>query len=158
MNKELLCELFDYKNGELYWKSNRGKVKAGSIAGRLATGTYKQVKINYQSYLNHRLIFLMHHGYMPDYVDHINGNKTDNRIENLREATKNQNQHNRKISTNSKSGVKGVFWHKRDKKWQVHIGTDSKLKYFGSFTDLELAKLVATEARNKYHGEYANHG
>jgi len=65
------------------------------------------------------LIFLYHHGYLPKFVDHIDGNKKNNRIENLREATKSQNAMNQKVSTRNTSGIKGVMWHKRDKKWFV---------------------------------------
>ena len=69
-----------------------------------------------------------------------------------------KNGKNRKTPKNNTSGVKGVSWHKRSKKWVVSIGVNWKRKALGYFDDLDLAELVSIEARNKYHGEFANHG
>jgi len=110
------------------------------------------------SYCTHKVIFCMHNGFMPDMVDHINSNKLDNRIENLRLADKVTNGYNRGVQRNSKSGIKNVSWAKKANKWVVQITKDKKPAYCGYFEDLELAELVATEARSKFHGEYANHG
>jgi len=99
----------------------------------------------------------MQHGYLPKVVDHINGNTQDNRIENLRAATYTENQRNSRINKNSSSGVKNVVWHKQRQKWSVRILVNKKTKSFGLYDDIELADLVAQEARNKYFGSFARH-
>lgn len=97
----------------------------------------------------------MFHGYLPKSVDHIDGDRTNNRIENLRSVTHAQNSLNRKTPTNNKSGFKNVYWDKMFKKWVVNLNVNKKKIIIGKFDDLELAGLVAEEARDKYHGEYA---
>ena len=158
MNQKLLHELFEYYSGALYWKVAPSiRVKVGNIAGTLTSNGYWRVKINRKMYLNHRLIFLMHHGFLSKFIDHIDNNPTNNQIVNLREATIQQNSHNAKLKITNKSGIKGVSWCKRDKKWIVQIQINSKKKRIGGFDNLELADLVAQEARNKYHKGFARH-
>jgi len=111
-----------------------------------------------QNYKLHRIIFLYHKGYMPKLIDHINGDRYDNRIENLREANTYQNRQNSRIYSTSKSGVKNVYWCKRTNKWRVSFSINGKRKTFGSYVDLEEAKQVATSMRNKYFKDFANHG
>ncbi len=100
----------------------------------------------------------MHYGYLPNYIDHINNISTDNRIENLREANKSENNYNSKLRITNVSGAKNVCWNKKQKKWIVSLGVNNQIKYFGSFNDFELADLVAIEARSKYHKQFANNG
>jgi hypothetical protein len=90
-------------------------------------------------------------------VDHIDGNPSNNRIENLRGATNAQNLQNAKIHQNNTSGIKNVHFDKQKNRWNVQLRIDKKIKHFGLYKDLELAELVATEARNKYHGDFARH-
>jgi len=159
ITQDYLNQLFEYRDGELYWKIKPStNINIGAKAGHLNPTGYSQTSINNKRYRNHRLIFLMHHGYLPECLDHIDGNPSNNKIENLRAATFTQNQHNRKLGRDNTSGVKGVNWHKATKKWRVTISVNNKHKHFGCFDDLELASLVAQEARNKYHGAFANHG
>jgi len=156
-SKDYLHQIFEYKNGNLFWKIKPAqRVKIGDIAGSISAG-YKQVYINSKPYKLHRIIFVMHYGIAPDQIDHIDGNPLNNKIENLREATNTQNQFNRKVSSNSKTGIKGVRFNKLRNNFYVKISINGKEKYLGSFDDLELASLVAYEARLKYHGEYARH-
>jgi hypothetical protein len=158
ITKEILNFLFDYKNGELYWKfSLSSKSPKGTIAGTIKHDKYRRIGLNKKPYLAHRLIFMMHHGYLPEIVDHIDGNRLNNRIENLREATQSQNCQNQKIPTNNTSGYKNVRWNARKKKWFVNIRVNKKDIHIGYFADIELADLVAQEARNKYHGKFARH-
>lgn len=158
ITKEILNFLFDYKDGELYWKiSLSSKSPKGCIAGTKGKDGYKRIGLNRKKYLNHRFIFLMHHGYLPKIVDHIDGNSENNRIENLRPATVSQNQWNSVKNQKNTSGYKNVTWSAKLKKWQVIVRVYRKDIYIGYFEDLELADLVAQEARNKYHGEFANH-
>jgi hypothetical protein len=155
LTKDYLHTLFEYKDGNLFWKIKRKTVNSGEQAGRVANTGYIHIGVDRSIYAAHRLIFMMFYGYFPKEIDHINGNKADNRIENLREVTKSQNGLNRKLPSHNTSGIKGVVWHKNNKNWMVQLAVNGKNKYFGSFKDLELAELVAIEARDKYHGVYA---
>ena len=159
LSKEMLNKLFEYLDGEIYYKVSRSRNKAGSKAGtyRPHDNAY-QVIINGKHYLTHRIVFMMHNGYLPQFVDHIDRNRSNNKIENLREATLEQNAQNAKIRKDATSGVKGVSWSKVDKAWRVRVQANNQRKDFGGFKDLELAELVAMEARHKYHGVFANNG
>jgi hypothetical protein len=157
LTQELVQSLFEYKDGELYWKVNKGSAKIGDKTGSLHHSGYLCIQINSKTYLAHRVIFLYHHGFLPQYIDHIDGNKSNNKIENLREATIQQNGFNTKLYKTSTSGIKGVDWSKKAKKWQVRVQINNKRKYFGIYENIELAELVAIEARNKYHGNFARH-
>jgi hypothetical protein len=159
LTKKYLHTLFDYKDGNLYWKIKPSKkTKLNSLAGTFDKAGYLQIQINKKTYRAHRLIFLYHHGYLPLYVDHINGVRSNNKIENLREATKSQNSYNSKISIKNKSGFKGVSWVNSCKKWRVRIWVDKKSKSFGLFNDIDYAKFVADAMRYKYHKEFSNNG
>jgi hypothetical protein len=157
VTQEFLMTLFDYANGALVRKISRSRLaKAGDVAGCFDKKLgYHRVLIQGKSYLLHRIIFMHQHGYMPEYVDHINGDATDNRIENLRVATKIENSRNRAKHSNNTSGRKNVSWHKQHNKWSVTISAEGKKKHIGYFEDFELADLVAMEARDKYHGQFA---
>jgi hypothetical protein len=156
LTQEHIKTIFDYKDGELLWKiSNNRKIKIGSIAGSIDSGNYKNIKICGKTYKNHRLIFLMHNGYLPKMIDHIDGNTLNNCIENLREATPRENQQNSKLRKNNTSGYRNVYWSKAAQKWQIYCRVNGKMTYFGLFNDLELANLVAQGVRNKYFGKYA---
>jgi len=159
LTQEDVKSLFEYKEGKLFWKMDRarGKVKAGSEAGCLSSHGYKRLMIGYKEIPSHRIVYLWHHGYMPKVVDHIDSNPLNNKIENLREATAQTNQYNRKLSKNNSSGCKNVSWHEKQKRWQVHI-KHNKTTHCWYVEDFELAELVAHEARTKYHGAFANHG
>lgn len=158
LTKEDLHDLFDYKDGNLYWKISKGTAKVNKIAGTLDGAGYYQIQINKKLYRTHRLIFLYHHNYLPEFIDHINGIKTDNKIENLRPATKSQNLFNSKLSKLNKVNCKGVSWDKDCKKWRVRVTVDGKPKCFGFYNDIDYAKFVANAMRYKYHKEFANNG
>jgi hypothetical protein len=156
ITKEILNFLFDYKDGELYWKfSLSSKSPKGCLAGSIKNDRYRAISINKKSYLCHRLIYMMFHGYMPKFVDHIDNNRLNNRIENLREATHSENMRNKKLPVNNTSGYKNVTWNKRKRKWAVALKIKDKSISCGYFVDIELADLVAQEARDKYHKEFA---
>ena len=158
ITQQLVKNLFDYRDGVLYWKIQPSNcVQVGDKAGALTGKGYLQTGINGKNYKNHRVIFLMHYGFLPAEIDHIDGNRTNNNIENLREATRSENNCNARTRADNTSGVIGVCWHKRDKIWQVRISVYGKEKYFGRYDNLEQAKLVAIELRSKYHGEFARH-
>lgn len=160
ITQDLVRELFNYQDGFLYWKTKPSKfsnVKLDKPSGSLNSNGYLQTAVYRKIYKTHRLIYLYHHGHLPALIDHINGNKTDNRIENLREATKSQNAINSKKRTTNSSGCRHVNWNKHNKLWYVSLMVDGKVMRFGSYVDFELAALVAQEARDKYHKEFARH-
>lgn len=158
LTQEYLQSIFDYKDGHLYWKKSKQKTPKGKKLGSIHHSGYIYTHLNKKHLAVHRLIFLYHHGYLPNFIDHINRNKSDNRIENLRPATKQQNSFNVSASKANKSGFKGVHWHIRDKKWQVYLSVDGKNKHFGCYFDIEVAKFVAETMRYKYHKNFANNG
>ena len=128
------------------------------VAGCLRNDGYINVKYKGTSYLAHRVVWLIMTGHWPvDKLDHIDGNKTNNRIDNLRECSQAQNTCNKKLGKDNTSGIKGIHWSKACKKWLVQLSIDGKKKYFGVYEDKELAELVAIEARDKYHKEFARH-
>jgi hypothetical protein len=118
---------------------------------------YMATKIGGQHFCIHKLVWLWHYGVLPEQLDHINRNSVDNRIENLRLASSCENMSNRKIFSNNTSGCKGVSWHKQHNRWFAYVNVRKKRKNLGYFDDLELAELVSTEARDLYHGKYAQH-
>ena len=154
MNQELLKELFIYDGRNLCWAKSRGSRKIFSKAGQIDANGYIRIGINGKKYMEHRLVWLWKHGVMPKELDHINQVPWDNRIENLREVTKQQNQWNTSVRSVSKSGVKNVHWNKKDQRWRVQFRVDGKPKYFGEYKDIDYAIFVADAMRYKYRGEY----
>lgn len=158
MDAKILHEMFEYRDGALYWKIHKGKCARGDRAGCINPTTgRRRICINRKLYSEHRIIFAMHFGFFPKFVDHADLNPLNNKIENLRQATIAQNMWNRGLSKTNTSSAKCVFWVKSRKKWRVRIRVNGKRISFGSFEDFELAELVAIEARNKYHGEFCRH-
>ena len=158
ITKTLLTEYFDHKDGYLYWKKVMHPNKqylVGQEVGSIHKTGYRHVTWMGKIHKVHRLIFLLEHGYLPKEIDHINGDRQDNRLENLREVTRSENQFNKAMCSNNTSGFRGVNWHKHSKSWLVRVCTKGKTKILGYFKDLELAGLVADEARNLYHGKFA---
>lgn len=160
ITQQRLHELFEYReDGFLIWKVDfSSRAKEGNVVGTLNDEGYYIVGIDQKSYKVHRMIFLYHHGYLTDglQMDHIDGNKTNNRIDNLREVTSQQNAFNRKFSKNT-SGVKGVTWSKEKMKWVVQITVDRKCKHLGYYDDLKEAKAAAIAGRDELHGDFARH-
>jgi hypothetical protein len=148
-----LKNLFDYVDGQLIAKTNNNTRKAGDALRSITGKGYLSGRINGRTYRVHRLVFLYFHGFMPPQVDHIDGNRQNNRIENLRKATSAQNNQNRMATGASK--IKGVVWHKQSKKWVASICINRKSVHLGSFEKIEDAAQVATDARKKLHGEFA---
>ncbi len=148
-----LKELVDYNpnTGEFRWKT-----EVGNIAGYIRSNGYVRIELDRKSYLAHRLVWLYVHGKWPIGIDHINHDKTDNRIENLREVTRAENQKNLPVFKNNTSGVPGVSWSKSSKKWQANIKTEGKVIYLGLFQDKNEAIKAREEAKIKY-GFHPNH-
>lgn len=143
--------------GLFTWLESRGRTKKGNIAGSKAKTGYLKIRINGNEYLAHRLAFFYTFGFWPKQIDHINGVRTDNRIKNLRGATSKDNNRNRSLSPNSKSGVIGVNWCSRLKKWVARIKVDGKNIYLGSSKSIKEVKKKRKEAEIK-HGFHKGHG
>ena len=161
MDAAMLHELFEYRDGKLFWKikiSAKSRIVIGDEAGCIDGKGYRQIKINGKLYRSHRLIYLMSHGYLPKYIDHIDGNPLNNNLSNLREATLSQNSHNSKLSKSNKSGIKGVCWIKRANRWGATIKYRNSIHYVGQYKTLDAAEKAIKEARLAIHKEFANHG
>lgn len=155
LTQSMLIDLFEYKDGQLFWKKATGRCKKFSVAGSVGSHGYRQIRLQNKMYLAHRLVYLLVHGQMPDQIDHIDGNKINNKIENLRPCNQSQNRMNSSCSSLNKIGIKGVCWSKPHKKWRVQVKKANKNVYDNFFDDLEFAEFVATEARAKHHGAFA---
>lgn len=154
-----VLELFSYdpRSGKLFWKvapSNR--VKVGQEAGRIESNGYRRVRIDRNDYYAHRLIFLIENCYLPEYIDHKDGNPLNNRIENLREASRSENMRNTSKRSNNTSGIVGVCWGKSRNKWQAECtDRNGKRTHLGYFTDIQVAAEVVKAFRLQEHGEFA---
>lgn len=147
--------LFEYKDGALYWRKATGKCAAGAKAGYVNTNGYVQVCIAGQRYYAHRLIFKLFNNEEPEFLDHMDGDRANNRYDNLRPATRSQNMHNRKRNTDNTSGVKGVSWAKRAKKWYAYGWVNNKQYNLGYYEDLSAAASAVHKFRKQNHGAYA---
>lgn len=161
MNINLMKDHLEYNpvSGEFRWKNSRCRIKGGVIAGSLRSDGYRQIKFMGKLYLSHRIAWEFVNGKIPDgmEIDHVNVIKNDNRIINLRLATREDNQHNHGIRKNNSSGVKGVHWHKGIGKWQVRIMVGKNRVHLGYFSENKDAEKAAIEARELLHGKYARH-
>jgi hypothetical protein len=156
ITQERLKQLMRYEDGKLYWVRPTAKwMKSGMEAGFIMNMGYRVACIDGHSIMLHRLVFLYHHGYTPEIVDHIDGDKLNNHVENLRPATRVQNNTNARTRKDNKSGQKGVRWREDNQKWQASITSSKKkhhLGYYAAFEDAKNAYLIAAQ---QLHGEFA---
>ncbi len=144
--------------GDLIWKISKGRrVKKDQIAGWTTSRGYREVQIDGKVYQAHRVIWLLEKGSWPEIeIDHKDLVKSNNRLDNLRPATDTQNQMNRALQKNNKSGHKGVIWHKRDKRWYSYISVNKKHIWLGYYKEYDDAVIARKKAVSKYFGEYAS--
>jgi len=157
---EALNKSFKYNKdtGKLYRRFSYHKPdEDGRDAGSLGNRGYLVVNIKCSGYLVHRIVYKLHHGVDPDHIDHINGDKLDNRIENLRSVSQTENGKNVKLNKNNKIGYLGVHMVKNNNKWWAQIKVDGKGIYLGSFDNKQDAINARKEAEKKY-GFHENHG
>ncbi len=135
-----------------------GKYKKGDIAGSFDKGNgYIRIGLNLESYSAHRLAWLYVHGEIPCIIDHIDGDRTNNRIANLSNGTKLSNSRNQKRNKNNKSGVSGVHWNSNRSKWYATVSVFGKREFIGSFSELDDA-ISARLNINKKYGFSSTHG
>lgn len=146
-------------SGKIFWNVNRRGRLAGSEAGRISQKGYIQISLYGRRYSAHRVAWLLYYGNWPkNFIDHINLNKSDNRICNLREATGSQNQHNRLAQHNNTSGYKGVSFNKFAKKWVAYIGDKGIRHHIGYFQTAEEAHLAYCRVAKDKHKGFMNDG
>jgi hypothetical protein len=156
ITQEVLKFVFEYRDGNLYWKfPTSTKVKMGDKLGSLSSNGYMQTTFLGTRFKVHRLVFMYHYGYLPPVVDHKDGNPLNNKIENLRACTKLQNSYNKRLYSSNRSGITGVSWNCRDKRWMARCSVGGKKYHLGYFGNVEDAKKVVEEFKLKHHGEFA---
>lgn len=128
------------------------RARAGDVAGGVGRDGYLKICVDRCVMLGHRIAWAMTHGEWPSrFLDHKNGNPSDNRISNLRQATVVENGHNRRLGRNNTSGFMGVSWNRRARKWQSHITANGKNRNLGLFPTKELAHAAYIEAKRVHH-------
>ncbi len=158
---EQIIDAFDYdpNTGHLTWKNSRLGVLKGSQAGCIKARPdgrkYLHVQYMNRTLLAHRIIFMLMQGFWPQMVDHINGDGTDNRWENLRCASPEENCKNNKRRKDNPSGYVGVRY--RNGKWCARIRHQKREIHLGSFETKEQAVQARKVAEEKY-GFHPNHG
>lgn len=152
--------LLYYSNGKLYWKvSPANRVKIGDEAGNPNKYGYARFAYKGKYYLAHRVIWEMHYGAIPEgmEVDHIDHDRLNNVISNLRLASSSDNSRNMSLRSTNKSGTSGVSWNAARNKWQARVWANGKRIHLGLFETREEAVAVR-EAANLKHNYHANHG
>ncbi len=128
---------YEPSEGRLYRRST------GKPAGRISDSGYRVVCMDGIEWRAHRIIWAWAYGEVPtedEEIDHINGDRADNRLENLRKASRLQNQWNAKIRKDNTSGFKGVSWNKKSRRWTANISISGKVVYLGTFDTPEAAR------------------
>ena len=151
VTQEQIEQLFEYQEGVLYWKVVSGRrIKIGDAAGSTDKQGYISTSIKGKAYKIHRLVFLLHYGYLPKVIDHIDGNKQNNSFTNLREVTRFENLQNmRKATKANKIGLLGVSAHQG--KWRTQIMVNGKRIRASGFDTPELAHQKYLELKREHH-------
>jgi hypothetical protein len=151
--KELLH--YDPVTGLFRWKKNKGNEKRGGVVGYSHSSGYTCVHIDGRTYAQHRLAWLDQFGVFPVEIDHVNHKKHDNRIDNLRNCTRQENSKNVSMRKDNTSGVAGIG--KQRNKWRARIYVDGKEIHLGLYTDIASARAARKLAEYMY-GFHENHG
>lgn len=152
-------EVLEYfpDSGIFVWRKARGRCSAGQIAGYDTGRGYRAMRVFGQCVYLHRAAYLYMTGTLPLEVDHINGNRADNRWENLRASCHAENSKNMQLPSTNKSGVMGVFWNAGKCRWTARIKVDQKSIHIGHFLRLKDATAARKAAESRY-GFSKNHG
>ena len=148
-----MINTFDYDSvtGVISWRENRGNVKAGSEAGTIHPSGYRVIRFQRKAYPAHHLAWFLYYGKWPNHtIDHINHERLDNSINNLRDVPQSENQKNKKKSSRNTSGANGVTWHKTRKKFQASITVNGRQIFLGYRDTLEEAVGLRVAADLSY--------
>lgn len=149
---------YEPETGNFIWrKTHSSKAPAGSIAGTIRKAGYRIICVDQVEYTAARLAWFYTHGEWPQQgmvVDHINCNRSDNRIANLRLADRSQNLAN-SMPRKNKPTAKGVHYHKKGKLWTAQISVYKRSMYLGSFKSQSAAAAAYSEAAQKFYGQFA---
>ncbi len=158
LTQEKLRELFTNKDDVLYWNKAKSNRVAGKKAGYTSDSGYRVISVDNFKYREHTLIWIWYYGYMPkQQIDHIDHDKLNNSIDNLRLVSAKENNKNRPKQSNNSSGCVGVSWHKRASKWQAYVKNDGLVIFLGYFISKDEAKHASLSARRQL-GFHENHG
>jgi hypothetical protein len=150
------CLVYDPETGIFVWaKPRSNKAIKGRRAGSLRPIGYYQIRLFDRLYMTSHLAVLYMTGEMPEFVDHVNRIPTDDRWVNLRVCTRSQNQCNRPQQANNTTGLKGVSWHARRRRWFSQIKRHRKTTFLGYFKTPEEAHAAYVRAAEKLHGDFA---
>jgi hypothetical protein len=155
---EEVAALFQYnpKTGVLRWNYDRRKLKKGDPINELNAAGYLTVRVAKKRCLAHRVCWFLHYKKWPaEYLDHIDRNKLNNRISNLREASPAQNAHNASFSKNNKTGLRGVYWCTTRGKFKSQIRSEGKTYDLGEFDTKQEASIAYRVAAKLLHGKFA---
>jgi hypothetical protein len=143
--------LYEATTGALKWRVDRGRMRAGDVAGHARAGGYVRVRVEQRTYLGHRVAWMLAHGDWPiGCLDHRNGDRTDNRLSNLREASYSINAENlRQAKSHSTSGFLGVI--PRRERFIARIVKAGKSKHLGTFDTAEQAHAAYLDAKRRHH-------
>lgn len=161
LTQEILKSLvhYDPETGLMTWvEARNSRARKGEEAGSVNKHNgYRYVHIDYRRYLIHRLTFLYMTGRWPTEIDHIDGDRLNNKWANLREVTRRQNSRNLGVRTNNASGVVGVHWSRPCQRWMATIRVNYKRLYLGAFKDISDAITARKQAETQYQF-HSNHG
>ena len=156
-HKELI-KILEYSpdTGLFTWKYSRSsRAMQGTTAGTLCLDGYVSIHLNKKIYRAHRLAWLYCFEEWPEnYIDHINGIRHDNRLDNLREATYIENSHNIKVHKDNKVGIKGVYYNKLNNNYRAQIRYNGKTLSLGSFKTVEEAAAAYNAKAIELHGQF----
>lgn len=157
-SQQVLKDNFRYcDSGNLYWRFHSDvRVDISKPTGHIEKSGYVRVRFHGQRYSLHRLIYIYHHGAIPDdlVIDHISGDNTDNRVNNLQAISARDNVIKQKKNPNNTSGYRGVCWIKLNNKWRASI-TVNRTIHIGLFENVVDAAKAYDKAALEYHGEFA---
>ncbi len=144
---------YEPSTGLIFRLVSAGRGKAGSVAGRKNSAGYIDIQYHGRRYAAHRLAWLLVHGRWPsNQIDHINGERSDNRLSNIRECTHAENHQNRALRSDNKSGCPGVYWAKHASKWCARIKVKgSPRRLIGYFDSVETASDAYLAAKRELH-------